>query len=508
MNNDENDTSNDLTSLTIGPYKCNVNRAEDNILLLNYFDETIPYYDQENGLHLKIKTKKNGIAIVPLNKNITNDMLIDGAKKMSDDEYYNTFVQNKTEFLKENLLKNTYAKGFQTPSAVQAISMTDIIQGRDTMIQFKSGSGKTHAFLFSCLWSFDPNDNFLQHIFITSSHEVAEQIFIHAKYLLGTSAKVALCIGHKQKPATSTGGFKDNNSGDKTVVQKSLREELEEIMSAQVLVCTMGKLYNLYCDKKKIDTKYLKTICVDEFDTIVVPVGKTNQKSSMSCMASTEEQMAAIIRKIPEHTRRIFFSATVSSDSFDTVQNYFRKAEIDANPLIVLLDSDDYTLDEIKQYYVMSSNNEEKRAILIDLIKQLPLSQAIIYANSKNTANEIRKELLNQMIPIKSGLIHGDLTDSDRRAIVKDFRDGAMRILISTDLTARGFDVQSVNIVLNYDMPDRLETYIHRVGRSGRYNRKGTAISLILHREVQKISDINNCSKSKMVELPQDLNSL
>lgn len=510
------DTSNNIsnikfTSVTIKPHNCNVNRSEEELILLNDFNDAFPYYDEENGLYIRATSKVTGKSvIVPLDMGVSCSLLINKANEMNEYEYHEEFVKRKTEYLRDHLIRNTFAKGYEVPSAVQSIACTELIKGKDALVQFKAGTGKTHAFLFGCLWAFDQYNRSLQNVFITSSHEVAMQIFQQAKDLIGAIAKIALCIG--QKTAQQQGGFKSAiGTSSLNARPLSFREEMAEITNAQILVCTMGKFYDLFCNKKKIDATYLKAICVDEFDNIIAS-NKSQSRHSSSCMMSTEEQMAIIIEKIPKKAQRVFFSATVSPDAFGIAHSYFRNSKSHYDPLIVLLDADDYTLDDIRQYYVESTNLSDKKAILIDLIKQCRISQAIVFANSINTAKEIKYLFDDQTVPIQSSVFHGNLSDVERRKITQDFRGGNIRILISTDVTARGFDVQSVNVVFNFDMPDSLDTYIHRVGRSGRYNRKGVAISLITttepNNEFDKVKEINAHSKIKMAELPEDLSSL
>lgn len=512
LGNNNNITDIKFTPVKIGKFNCNINRPDHEIIQLNDFYDVFPYWSKEHGLNLQIFSKKAGKHLtVPLANTVAWKLLINNASDMTEEEYYNTFVTRKKEFLAEYLIKNTFAKGYEIPSAVQEITVIELIKGNDAMVQFKAGTGKTHAFLFGTLWGFDPTDSALQYVFITSSHEVATQIYNQCKELIGTiqSVRIALCIGQKQTGNTSnTGGFKTPISTSSLMNrQRSAKDELDEICKAQVLVCTMGKFHNLYCDKKKIDTRYLKVLCVDEFDNIVASNNRSSNRNRQSSIMSTEDQMAAIIRKIPENTQRIFFSATVTQEALEIAHSYFRPPEI-SDPLIILLNIEDSTLEDIKQHYVECQNFMEKKDVLIDLIKQCRIAQAIIFANNIKTAIEIKYLLDQQEVPIDSAVFHGNLLEVDRTRIIKSFRDGAVRMLISTDVTSRGLDVQGVNVVFNFDMPERLETYVHRVGRSGRYNRKGCAISLILPNELQKVNEINECSISKMTVLPNDLANL
>lgn len=503
-----------FSSITIGEHTCNINRKTEDLNVLVDFSDAIPKYDSENGPHMLFRSKNsNKPTFIPLNSSIASGMLIENSKEMSDDEYFSTFVEKKKEFVEDCLIRKTYAKGFEFPSTVQGLAIPELIQGRNGIIQFKSGTGKTHAFLFGCLWGFDPNDNALQSVFATSSHEVAVQIYNQAKYLLPEGTEISLCIGQKRDGADpSTGGFKSavgtTSLNDRT---KTLKEEKAEIARAQVIVCTMGKFYDYLFNRKFITTlKYLKTFCVDEFDNIVA--SKTRSKAST--VMSTEEQMASIIKAIPPTTQRVFFSATITPQALEIAYSYFGKYSPSiGEPFIVLLDIEDYTLEGIRQYYVPCLSFFEKKEVLLDLLKQCRIAQGIIFTNRIETANEIKYLLDEQAVSISSSVFHGDLSSNVRKNIHKEFLENKIRILISTDLTARGFDVQGINVVINFDMPDELETYIHRIGRSGRHGRKGVAISLLLVNsskdERKKVDGINDCSKqNKMEPLPQDLSNL
>jgi len=180
-------------------------------------------------------------------------------------------------------------------------------------------------------------------------------------------------------------------------------------------------------------------------------------------------------------------------------------------PLIVLHNIEDYTLEDIRQYYIAVCTLDDKRAALMDLLTQCRITQGIVFVNRIETAEELKKFLDNQQIKYQSAVFHSNLLETMRQTIHKDMNDNKIRLLISTDITARGFDITGINLVINFDMPDSLTTYIHRIGRSGRYGRKGVSISFIVidekrHRsEMSKVEEINEHSKiSKMMPLPAD----
>ena len=197
-----------LEPITVGEHNCNVNRTK--LLPLINFSDAMPMYNEEFGPHLQICPKDSPPIIVPLTGPTCSGMLIKDQEKMPDNVFYKTFVECKRPIV-EALIKNTYKKGFEIPSVVQAIAVPELIQRRDALVQFKSGTGKTHAFLFGLLWGFDPNDSALQYVFITNSHEVAKQIYDRAKELVPENTKISLCIGQK-KDVTVAGGFKSTIS--------------------------------------------------------------------------------------------------------------------------------------------------------------------------------------------------------------------------------------------------------------------------------------------------------
>lgn len=500
-----------FNQIAIGDNNYNINRTiDDNFVTLSDFSDAVPHFDSDIGPHMVIKMKDGKtVKKIPIPKPI---MLIENANQMEAEEYYRVLIEKKKEFVTNNLIKQTYAMGYENPSAVQHLGIIELTLRKDALIQSKSGTGKTHLFLFGCLWHFDPADSALQHVIITSSHEVAIQTYDKACKLLPPSTKIALCIGQKKDTtATSTGSFKTPvGTSTLNIKYKSLREEKEDAQSAQVIVCTMGKFYDILCNKKWISLDYLKSICVDEFDNIVA----SRSKSRSSAIMSTEDQMAAIMNAISDVSKRqksvsavqrVFCSATVSEDSLKIACSYFRPFNTNVGePFIALLDVEDYTLEGIRQYYVQVEKYEQKLDVLLDLIKQCRISQAIVFTNRVDTAESIKHFLDNESVPIASAVFHGNLPSAVRANIHKDMIENKIRLLISTDVTARGLDIHSINLVIIFDMPDNLDSYIHRIGRSGRFGRKGVAISLILVNsrtdERKKLEAINECSKNSKVE--------
>ena len=190
------------------------------------------------------------------------------------------------------------------------------------------------------------------------------------------------------------------------------------------------------------------------------------------------------------------YSATMPKEFFDISQKIMK------DPKKILVKTEALTLEGIKQFYINVERNEFKFDTLSDLYDMISVAQSIIYCNSKKMVNELTYNLSSKNFTVAS--IHSDMTQDERSKIVKDFRNGDSRILISTDLLSRGIDVQQVSIVINYDVPNSIDNYIHRIGRSGRFGRKGVAINLITFTDIAKLHEIEKYYSTIIEELPEN----
>jgi translation initiation factor 4A len=188
------------------------------------------------------------------------------------------------------------------------------------------------------------------------------------------------------------------------------------------------------------------------------------------------------------------FSATMNDNFFNITKKFMR------DPVTILVKTEELTLEGIRQYYINLEQNDFKFDTLCDLYSAFSVSQSIIYCNSKKIVDILSNKLLNNNFSVSS--IHGDMTQSIRDTIVKDFRDGKSRVLITTDLLSRGIDIQQISIVINYDIPKEIENYIHRIGRSGRYGRKGVAINFVTDYDKEKVQQIESYYSTEIQELP------
>jgi superfamily II DNA/RNA helicase len=176
------------------------------------------------------------------------------------------------------------------------------------------------------------------------------------------------------------------------------------------------------------------------------------------------------------------------------------------DPVKILLPPEKVTLDGINQYYILFEKENEKLPTLIDLYERLTISQAIIYVRTRAQAEWLSTQMTRHKFPLE--YIHGDMSDEERKKRMDDFISGSCRVLIATDMLARGIDIQQISTVINYELPDDRENYIHRIGRTGRYGRKGVSINLITERELVQQKEIETHYKTTIKHLPGDLKTL
>ena len=235
-------------------------------------------------------------------------------------------------------------------------------------------------------------------------------------------------------------------------------------------------------NKKALNTRNLKILVIDEADEMLSKI--------------FSNQIYDIFRFLPNNIQVGLFSATMTPEFFKISNNFMR------DPVKILVKNEELTLEGIKQFYINIDKQDYKFATLCDIYEACSISQTIIYCNSKRTVDEVSKKLVDNSFSISS--IHGEMTQTERNNIMQEFRNGTSRILISTDLLSRGIDVQQVSLVINYDVPNNPESYIHRIGRSGRYGRKGVAINFVTSYDVRKMQDIERYYSTQVDELPMN----
>ena len=238
--------------------------------------------------------------------------------------------------------------------------------------------------------------------------------------------------------------------------------------------------------KRHIFTDKLKMVVIDEADEML--------------SQGFQEMIHRIFQSIPRETQVALFSATFPDELLEITNKFMNEPER------ILVKKEQLTLEGIQQFYINVKHNNWKYDVLTDIYNTINIAQCIIYINSKNKLNQIYQSLTSDSFPV--GMIHGNLMTNERETIMNQFRQGEIRILLSTDLLSRGIDIQQLSLVINYDLPIQKETYIHRIGRSGRYGRKGVAINFVTERDLQDLEELKTFYNTNIEEMPQNIGDI
>ena len=207
-----------------------------------------------------------------------------------------------------------------------------------------------------------------------------------------------------------------------------------------------------------------------------------------------KDQIYDIFKFLPETVQVCLFSATMPLEVLEVTERFMRE------PIKVLVKKDELTLEGIKQFFVAVDREEWKLDTLSDLYETLTITQAIIFCNTRRKVDWLTEKMNLRDFAVSA--MHGDMDQRERDLVMKEFRSGSSRVLITTDLLARGIDVQQVSLVFNYDIPTNRENYIHRIGRSGRFGRKGVAINFVTTSDVRYLRDIEQFYNTEIEEMP------
>nr|CAI6817466.1 CIH_HP1_G0028490.mRNA.1.CDS.1 [Saccharomyces cerevisiae] len=218
------------------------------------------------------------------------------------------------------------------------------------------------------------------------------------------------------------------------------------------------------------------------------------------CLLVSRNKSTKFFTLLPPTTQVVLLSATMPNDVLEVTTKFMR------NPVRILVKKDELTLEGIKQFYVNVEEEEYKYECLTDLYDSISVTQAVIFCNTRRKVEELTTKLRNDKFTVSA--IYSDLPQQERDTIMKEFRSGSSRILISTDLLARGIDVQQVSLVINYDLPANKENYIHRIGRGGRFGRKGVAINFVTNEDVGAMRELEKFYSTQIEELPSDIATL
>jgi len=383
---------------------------------------------------------------------------------VSGAEEYPVFESFDDYDLNENLLRGIYSYGFEKPSAIQQRGIKPILDGRDTIGQAQSGTGKTATFVIGVLERININTRNCQGLILAPTRELANQI-----------QKVALALGDYMKVQCHA-----------CIGGTSVRDDIEKLRNGQHLVVgTPGRVFDMI-GKRHLKVDDLITFVLDEADEML--------------SRGFKDQIYDIFKTLPPNIQVCLFSATMAPDILELTTKFMRDA------VRILVKKDELTLEGIRQFYVAIEKEEWKLDTLCDLYETLTITQAIIYCNTRRKVDFLSDQLQKRDFTVS--IMHAELDQKERDLVMREFRSGSSRVLISTDLLARGIDVQQVSLVINYDLPQNMENYLHRIGRSGRFGRKGVAINFVTNSDVRSMKDIEKYYHTQIEEMPMDIADL
>jgi len=366
--------------------------------------------------------------------------------------------------LKDELLRGIYAYGFEKPSYIQQRGIIPVVKDRDTIAQAQSGTGKTATFSVAALQKIDESNPDTQVLILAPTRELAQQIH-----------KVLNALGDYMKVVSHA-----------CVGGTAVREDIQILQKGvQIVVGTPGRVNDMI-NRNALRLPKLRLFCLDEADEML--------------SRGFKDQIYDVFQYLPSEVQVCLFSATMPVEILQMTKRFMR------NPVRILVKKEQLTLEGIKQFYVAVEREDWKLDTLCDLYETLTITQAIIYCNTRRKTEWLCDKMTHRDFTVSA--MHGDMDMPDRQLIMKEFRSGSSRVLITTDLLARGIDVQQVSLVINYDLPSNRENYIHRIGRSGRFGRKGVAINFVTSEDVRSLRDIEQFYNTQIEEMPMDVSEL
>jgi len=362
------------------------------------------------------------------------------------------------------LLRGIYANGFEKPSPIQRKAILPFFSKRDIIAQAQSGTGKTACFSIGALELVDTSKNAPQAMILSPTRELSMQTkkVIDALGALIPDLRTQLMVG-----GTSTD------------------EAVQQLRNAQphIIIGCPGRIHDML-KRKRLSVKDLRILILDEADELL----STGFKDQVYNIFTT--------RDMPTDVQVALFSATMPAELNSLTDKFMRQ------PVKILVKNEQLTLEGIRQYYVALDNDDDKYETLKDIYGTLAVSQSIIYCNSVKRVSDLYVAMNNDNYPVCQ--IHSGMDKDERRQNYEDFKNGKHRVLISSNVTARGIDVQQVSTVINFDVPNCIYTYLHRIGRSGRWGRKGVGINFVTNRDMRQLKLIEQHYQTQISELKEN----
>ena len=363
--------------------------------------------------------------------------------------------------ISDSLLRGIYSYGCERPSPIQRQGIVPVIEGKDIIAQAQSGTGKTGCFSVASLATVVPELKQTQVMIMAPTRELARQIYsvisTLSRYIEG--CRVQLLVGGTSTE-TDISQLKNN--------------------TPQVVVGCPGRIHDML-RRRHINSQHIRLLVIDEADEML--------------SSGFKEQVYFVFQCLKSDIQVGLFSATLPEDLIALTNKFMR------DPVRILVKSEQLTLEGIRQYYIGLDTDGEKYETLRDLYTSLSMAQCIIYCNSVRRVSDLYQAMKADNFPVCC--IHSGMDKEERYKNYDDFRNGQYKVLISSNVTARGIDIQAVSTVVNFDMPKDIHTYLHRIGRSGRWGRKGVAVNFVTRRDFRRMREIERYYDTQILELPE-----
>ncbi|MDV3168110.1 MAG: DEAD/DEAH box helicase [Candidatus Phytoplasma stylosanthis] len=361
-----------------------------------------------------------------------------------------------------NLLKQTEdvleRLNFANPTPIQALVIPEIINGHDVIAQSQTGTGKTFSFGIPIIEKIDPQLPKIQSLILCPTRELALQVFLEIKKLLRFNRLIRVIVVY----------------GGESYIRQF--KDLEN--KPHIVIATPGRMIDLL-NKKKIDLSNVKILTLDEADEML--------------KMGFKEDLETILSHVPlEQRQTVLFSATMPNTIKEIASKYQKE------PKIIKVAQDTIAVKAIKQFYFIVKEFD-KNKLLVRLLDQKNPDSVIIFANTKKDVDNIFNYLQERDFLVDA--IHGDLKQNQRKIVMNSFRQKNIKILVATDVAARGIDISDITMIINYDLPHEDEVYIHRIGRTGRAGKEGVAYSFISSKKIFQLKKLERYLKDQIIYL-------
>lgn len=362
--------------------------------------------------------------------------------------------------MNKQILRGIYSYGYEKPSPIQSQAIKPMMDGSDLLAQAQSGTGKTGTFSIGALNRIDTSQNTIQVVILSPTRELSQQSYNVIK---------------------SLGSYLDGLRVQLLVGGTSVVSDIEKLVRdpPHIVVGCPGRTFDMM-KRGHLVTNDLKIIVIDEADELL--------------SSGFKDQIYYIFQYLPTTAQVCLFSATMPVEVEQLTTKFMK------DPVKILVKSELLTLEGIQQYHIALDSDGNKFETLKDLYPSLSTSQCIIYCNSTKRVDDLYDAMINDSFAVSK--LHGSMDKNERTEAYENFKLGKSRILISSNVTARGIDIQQVSTVINFDLPKCVHTYLHRIGRSGRWGRKGVGINFITRYDTPQLKQIEQFYNTTISELP------